>query len=540
MDRGGSSSSTNRFVPASRRAVLASTMTMAAASPSLAQTERSRTLRFVPQASLTLLDPVFSLTSVTAVHGNHVFDTLYGVDAQLRPQPQMAEGHVVSDDGLTCDITLREGLRFHDGEPVRAVDCIASLRRWAQRDVFGRDVAAAVEAWEAPEDRRIRIRLKRPFPLLIYALGKPNSHLAVIMPERLANTDPGRQVTEMVGSGPYRFLADEFVAGSRVAYRKFEAYVPRPEAPSWLAGGKVAHFDRIEWHVMPDAATAAAALQAGEVDWWEQAQPDLTPLLRRNRNIAIERIDPVGYIPVMRFNSRNAPFDNPAIRRALLSAVDQEPYLTAVTGNDPDAWRRCHSFFPCGTPFGEAQQPDPMARPDIDAARRALREAGYDGQKVVLLNPADFPTIAPLGHITHDLLKRLGMNVELVDTDWGTVVTRNQSREPVERGGWSLYHTWWGGVSLVLPATNTTIRGAGLRGWTGWYESERMEQLNATWLTSGTDADRARIAAEMQALAFEDVPSVPLGQFFINTAYRRSITGVLQGPRAAPWNVRRA
>jgi len=507
--------------------------------PAVAQ--RADVLRFAPHASLTFLDPVANLTAITNIHGFYVFDTLYAVDSSLRPRPQMAEGHGVSDDGRVWTIRLRDGLLFHDGTPVLARDCAASLGRWAARDTFGRDLAAVVDAWEAADDRTLRVRLKRPFPLLIDAIGKPTASLPVIMPERLARTDPMRAVTEVVGSGPMRFNADEFVSGSRVVYSRFDRYAPRQEQPEFFSGGKVVHFDRVEWTIMPDPATGVAALQKGEIDWLDQVQADLLPLFARNRDIVTESLDPAGFMGVIRFNSLHPPFDNPAIRRVVLEAVAQPDYMNPVTGGDAKAWLSCHSLFPCGTPYGT---PPPNAgmsdAPDLAAARRKLRDAGYNGEKVVILNPSDVPIIAPFGQVTFDLLRRLGFNVELQEMDWGSLISRSVSREPPERGGWSLYHTWWGGAGIAAPVTNALIRGLGDRGWTGWYGSARMEELNAAWLSAPDEAGRAVIAAEMNALAMQDAPTVPLGIFFVRTAYKRSLTGMLKALRPVPWNIRRA
>lgn len=521
-----------------RRALLGAAAAGLLARPSLAQP--AQILRFAPHASLTFLDPVANLTAITNIHGFYVFDTLYAVDAQLRPRPQMAEGHTVSDDGLTWLIRLREGLRFHDGTPVLARDCAASLRRWAARDTFGRDLAAVVEAWEEADDRTLRVRLKRPFPLLIEAIGKPTASLPVIMPERLAQQDPMKAISEPIGSGPLRFKADEFVSGSKVVYEKFAGYVPRQEQPEFFSGGKVMHFDRVEWTIMPDPATGLAALQTGEIDWLDQVQADLLPLVARNRDIVTDSLDPAGFMGVIRFNSLQPPFDKPEIRRIVLQAVSQPDYMNPVTGGDAGAWKSCHSLFPCGTPYGIPPENAGMSdTPDIAAKKAALAAAGYNGEKVVVMNPSDVPIIAPFGHITHDLLKRLGMNVELQEMDWGSLISRAVSRETPEKGGWSLYHTWWGGAGIAAPVTNALIRGLGNRSWTGWYSSERMEALNADWLSAPDEAARAGIAAEMNALAMRDAPTVPLGIFFVKTAYRKSLTGMLKALRPVPWNVRR-
>ncbi|WP_149541083.1 ABC transporter substrate-binding protein [Siccirubricoccus phaeus] len=510
------------------------------AGPALAQSARDRVLRFVPQANLTSLDPIWTTAAVTEAHGWAVFDTLYGLTDDLKLQPQMAEGHSVSDDGRIWQIRLREGLRFHDGAPVLARDCAASLARWSKRDTFGQSLGAVVEAWEAADDRTLRIRLKSPFPMLLEALAKPAAVVPFIMPERLAKTDPFQQVTEMVGSGPYRFVANEYVSGSRAVYAKFEGYAPRPEAPSRTTGGKRAVFERIEWHIIPDSATAAAALQSGEVDWWEQINADLTPLLRRSRGVKVDITNTLGYIGVARFNHLQPPFDNPAIRRAVLLAVNQDDYLRAVTGNDPEAFKFCPSVWPCGTPYESAVGTEPLqgAR-NLDRARAALAAAGYKGEKVVIINPSDFPTIGPMGQVTADLLQRLGMNVELVETDWGSVVQRRTSRESVDKGGWSIFHTWWASISIINPAVNATVRGQGERGWFGWYRNDRVEELAAQWLQAATEADRKRLADEIQKESLENVPVLPLGEFFIRTAYRDSLDGILKASSPLFWSVRR-
>ncbi|MEN0074643.1 MAG: ABC transporter substrate-binding protein [Paracraurococcus sp.] len=510
------------------------------AGPALAQDPRARTLRMVPQANLTSLDPIWTTAAVTENHGWTVFDTLFGLTDDFQVRPQMAEGYEASEDRRSWTIRLREGLRFHDGTPVLARDCAASLARWARRDTFGQSLGAVVEAFEAVDDRTLRIRLRSPFPLLPEALAKPFANGAFIMPERLAKTDPFQQVPEVIGSGPYRFLPGEYVSGSRVVYARHEGYVPRQEPPSRTAGGKQAHFERIEWTIIPDSATAAAALQSGEIDWWEQANADLIPLLRRDRRITVEITNLLGYIGVCRFNFLQPPFDNPAIRRALLHALNQADYVQAVTANDAEAWRLCHSMWPCGTPYGTTTGSEALDGPrDLGKVRQMLQAAGYKGERVVVINPTDFPTIGPFGQITADLLQRCGMTVELQEMDWGSLVQRRTSKEPVDKGGWSIFHTWWPGISIMNPAVNAPIRGQGERGWFGWYRNDKIEQLTADWIVAGSPAEQKRLAEAIQQESWQAVPFLPLGQFFIRTAHR-GLTGVLKGTSPYPWNVRRA
>ncbi|MBN8901290.1 MAG: ABC transporter substrate-binding protein, partial [Rhodospirillales bacterium] len=286
-----------------RRSVLQLGGAAAAASAlprfAIGQSASATTLKFVPQANLTSLDPIWTTASVTENHGYAVYDTLFASNAKLEAKPQMAEGYTVSDDKRTVLIKLRDGLKFHDGEPVRAQDCAPSLARWSVRDTLGQTVAKFVDQWGVQDDRTIKITLKQPFSLLIDALAKPAANVPFIMPERIAKTDPMQQIKEHVGSGPFRFMSNEFVPGSSAAYEKFDGYVPRQEPPEWATGAKVAHFKRIEWKIIPDASTASAALQSGEVDWWEQVQADLVPLLKKNKDLTIGLANPTGYNGVM-------------------------------------------------------------------------------------------------------------------------------------------------------------------------------------------------------------------------------------------------
>ncbi|SDR39717.1 peptide/nickel transport system substrate-binding protein [Rhizobiales bacterium GAS191] len=510
----------------------------ALAAPAVAQPAKTATLRFVPQASLTLLDPILTTALVTNNHAHYVFDTLYSTAADGIPKPQMASGAEVSADGRTWKIGLREGLKFHDGAPVLARDCAASIARWAKREPIGQLLDKVVESYGSADDKTIEVKLKKPFPLFLNAIGKPDSSLPFVMPERLAQTDPAKQVTEMVGSGPYKFVAAEFVTGSRAVYEKNEAYVPRSEPPVWGTGAKVAYFPRIEWHIVPDPATASAALQNGEVDWWEQPLADLLPALAKDRNITLAIDSPQGRYSLIRFNTLQPPFNDVRLRRAVRLGVKQEDYMRATFGNDTSLWRTCQSMFPCGTQY-ETDQPDAMPG-DYEAARKALKEAGYAGQKTVIINPTDFPAIHPLGLVATDLLKQIGMNVDLQEIDWGTLVQRRANREPVEKGGWSLFCTFGPSLGYSNPATSGIIRGQGLAGWYGWWESAKAEQLVQEWLDAPDAARQKAVAIELSRFAMDELPYIGLGQWFGKTAYRKSITGVLQGLAPYPWNVRPA
>ncbi|HBK05445.1 MAG TPA: ABC transporter substrate-binding protein [Acetobacteraceae bacterium] len=520
-----------------RRGFLATAGALAA--PRIGRGASASVLRFIPQSDLTILDPIYTAAYVTRNHGMMVFDTLYGTDRETRVSPQMVAGHTVSDDGRTWNLTLRDGLRWHDGQPVLARDCVASIRRWAARDSFGQTVAGVTDELSAPDDRTIRFRLKRPFPLLPAALGKPGSSICAMMPERLALTDPFKPITEMVGSGPYRFKADERNVGSLSVYERNAAYVPCPSGTaSFTAGPKVAHVDRVEWHVIPDVGTAAAAMQSGEMDWWEVPSFDLLPLLRRNADLTVPAPDPMGFLANMRLNHLQPPFNNPDIRRALLGAISQEDYMSAAAA-DPANWRGGVGVFCPTAPMASDAGMQVLNSPrDLTAVKKAIAAAGYNNERTVVLVPSDLPLLKALGDVGVDLLQRIGMNVDPQYLDWGSTLQRLSKADPVEQGGWSMFHTYWSGLDEYDPAVHTYLRGNGMPAGRGWPTSEKLEALRNDWLSSPDPEERKHIAARMQEQAFIDVPFIPLGQILQPTVFRRNVTDVLTG-YALFWNLKK-
>lgn len=525
-----------------RRTVLASAAALAAplVAPRIGPSAEASVLRFIPQSDLSSIDPIWTAAYVVRNHAMMVFDTLYGTGSDNQVSPQMLAGHTVSAAGLTWTMILRDGLRWHDGEKVLARDCVASIRRWWVRDSFGQTVADLTNELSAPDDRTIRFRLKRPFPLLPAALGKPGSYICAMMPERLAQTDPFKQIPEAIGSGPFRFMVGERVPGAKVVYERNPDYVPRLDGiASFTAGPKRVFVDRVEWTVLPDAATAAAAMQAGEMDWWEAPTFDLLPLLKNNPDLVISPADPAGYLGNMRLNHLQPPFDNPALRRVLLSAVKQQDYMAAVAG-DPANWQAGVGVFCPGSPMASQAGMQVLTSPrNIPDLRQAVTDAGYKGEKTVVLIPSDFPSLRALGEVGADLLQQLRIAVDAQYMDWGSLLQRIVKTDPVERGGWSLFHTYWSGLDEWDPAVHAYLRGNGMAAGRGWPTSPALESLRADWLNAANEQDRKRIARQIQQQAFIDVPFIPLGQIRFPTARRRSVTDVLAG-YALFWNLRKA
>ncbi len=525
-----------------RRSFLA-TSAASLALPAAVRAQTATTLRFIPQIDLAYLDPLWTPAYVSRNHGYLVFDTLYGQDGAFNISPQMLEGHAIENDGRLWKLTLRDGLIWHDGERVLARDCVASIKRWSKRDAFGDALITVTDELSAPDDRTIQFRLKKPFPLLPTALGKSPSLMCAMMPERLASTDPFKQITEVVGSGPYRYVANERVPGARNVYQRFDKYQPRSSGtPDWTAGPKVAHFERVEWTTIPDAATKAAALQNNEQDWWENPTSELLPLLGKDPHSKVTVLDPNGGVQMMRPNHAQPPFHNPAVRRALLWGIDQAEFMQAIVGDDPENYYTPLGIFCPKTPMASDAGLEPLSgKRDIPKAKEMMRQAGYAGEKVVMLIAADYPQIKAMGDVMADTMHRLGMNVDYVATDWGTMLQRRNKKEPTGQGGWSSFITGWVGTDHLNPAGHIAMRGNGNSpsSWPGWCVSPRIEELRNAWFEAPDLAAQQSICVDIQRQCMVDVPYYPLGQYRQYTAYRSNLTGILNG-FATFWNVRRA
>ena len=500
----------------------------ALARPALVRAAAQTTLKFVPYADLALLDPAVS-AFVTRNHVLMVFDTLFAWDLDGVARPQMLAGFTTEADGLVWSLTLRDQLTFHDGTPVLARDAVASIERWWVNDAYGQALAVATDELSAPDDKTIRFRLKRPFPLLPDALAHPTNTMAAIMPQRLASVSADTRLTEMVGSGPFRYVAAERVPGARNVYAKFDRYVPREGVASFCAGPRLVNFERVEWITTPDPATQVAALRNGEVDYVEQPLMDLVPSLKTTRGITVDVVETKGLIGFLRFNQTFAPFDNPAIRRAVLQAVNQREAMQAVVGTAAPFDARTGLFTP-GTPLANDAGMEALdGQHDIAALRKAIVEAGYKGEKITYLEPTDVPRINAIAEVGADMMRKLGFNVDVIATDWGTTVQRSVSRQPPDKGGWHMFAAFSGGWDMSNPGCHQLMRGNGARAYNGWPTMPALEKLRDEWLYAPDRSQDPTLARRMQDQALADVPYLPVGSYYQPVAYASSLTNVPKG-----------
>src|SRR5439155_1530246 len=315
------------------------------------------------------------------------------LDADLKIRPQMVDKYTVSKDAMKYSFTLRDGLKFHDGTPVTAEDCVASIKRWGGRDQVGRLMTASLNKMVPVDRKTFTIDLETPFGLVLDALGKPSASPLFIMPARLAATDPSEQVVkEAVGSGPFKFVKDEWQPGNRVVYVKNPDYVPRNEKPSGAAGGKRALVDRVEWRYIPD----------------------------------------------------------------------------------------------------------------LERAKRLLKESAYDGRPIVVMDPTDTPYAHAPALVTAEVLRSLGAAVDLQAMDWSTMVQRRAKKEPPAQGGWNIFHTWSTSFDTMTPAVSSVLGGGGEKAWFGWPTSEPIEKLRTQFVREPDAAKRKAIADEVQKIAYDE------------------------------------
>lgn len=510
---------------------------LAALSPGDAGAQE-RVIRMVPRGDVNILDPIWSTVAVTRNFGYMIYDTLFALNERFEPQPQMVGEFSVSADRLTYRMTLRPGLLWHDGAPVRAIDCITSIQRWMRRNVVGQAMAARVAEMTADGDNTIVIRLNAPFDVL-GALAEPSNSPPFMMPERVARTDANTQIRETIGSGPFTFSREGWQPGTREVFLRNPRYVPRSEPPSFLAGGKVVNVDRVEWVHINDGNTIMAALQAGEIDYYENPTIDEVRILERDPNIRIFNLDSLGSQGMLRLNHLHPPFNNPRVRQAVQAAIRQEDYMRAVIGDPRYYAQFCGNMFGCGGAVDTDAGSEAIRISNIERARAMLAAAGYNNEPVVVMDPANVPVLHAAVTVTVQNLRRMGFNVDVVAMDVGTMISRRARRDPPNAGGWSVFHTQFQGFEIMSPGSHTYASAGCAAAPPGWPCDEQIEALRNRWLSEGDPAVRRQIAADLQRRAYEVVTYIPIGQFRQPVAHRANITGVLAAGATVFWNLRR-
>ena len=504
------------------------------ASPAVAQS--NKTLRVAMHSDLKILDPVWTTAYIVRNHGYMIYDTLFALDAKLQPQPQMVDSWTVSDDQLVWTFKLRDGLKWHDGQPVTTADVLPSIKRFTDKDTLGGLLAASTREMKAIDEKTFQIVLKEPYGLMLKTLAKSSSVPLLIMPKRSAETPLNQQIADMTGSGPFIFKKDEWKPGEKVVYLRNPDYKPRAEAPSGLAGGKVVKLDRVEWVSIPDTQTAINALQQGEIDMIEQPAHDLLPVLEKDRNVEVVTLDQLGNTYILRFNWKQPPFNDLRYRRAAEIALNQKDFLQAVIG-DPRYYKVCKTMFGCGTPLENSAGMDGILESRFNESQKILKEAGYDGTPIVLLQSTDLAVLTNLAPVAKTLLERGGFKVDMQSMDWQTLVSRRTKKDPVAQGGWNIAMTAAAVVLLIDPVNNHYAEASGDRAQFGWPLDEEIERLRMAFVRETDPKKQLAIAEQVQKRIMDLGVTVPLGQYLQPMARRKTVSGNIESPVPVFWNV---
>ena len=492
----------------------------------------AKAMTVVLESEVTILDPHFITATITRTFGLHVFDMLFAMNEKGEIKPQMVDSWEVSADKLGWSFTLRDGLKWHDGIAVTAPDCVASLKRWSVRDPLGKMLMADTASLEAADARTFKFVLKEPFPLMLEVLGKPNAPLPVMMPARIAATPADQRIPEPIGSGPFRFLKDQWRPGNAMVLERNPDYLPRNEPPDFLAGGKRAKIDQLTLRVMPDQSTGANALMAGEIDYMQYLPFDMLPLLEKERSVKMVGLGGIHQFQGnFRLNHASPPFDNPAVRKVLWKLVDQDVTLTAIGVPERYRAKSCPSFWMCGTPLS-TDAGAAAAKFDLAAAKAELKASGYKGEPVIILEVSGSIS-QTASRVLVQNMKDVGFTVDEQPRDWPTVLARRAKKD-----GWSMFPVYSNGTDMYSPLTHFYVA-ATCNDFPGWSCDERIPLLLKAFTRAGTAEERKRIATEIQVAAYELTPSIMWGQFTIPAGYRSDLKGLIQSSYPMFWEVDR-
>ena len=504
------------------------------AAPMQAQAET--VLRVVPHSGLKILDPIWTTAYISRNHGYMIYDTLFALDTKGNVQPQMVDTVTRSEDGLTVTMTLRDGLKWHDGADVTAEDTVASIKRWGGKDAMGQKMMSFVDDLSAADAKTMVFKLNTPTGLVELALAKPSSNVPFMMPARIAATPGDEQISEYIGSGPFMFNGDEWEPGVRVVYDKFDDYVPRSEPTDGFAGAKIAKVDQVIWTPNRDIQQAINALNAGEVDIIESTPPDLLPLVEEGGQGYTQSPNLQGLQYTFRFNVLHPPFDNPKVRQALLYAFNQEDFLEATIG-DPNYFQTCKAMFVCGLPFETDAHMDGLLESNFAKARELLKEAGYDGTPVVLMHSTNVPVLTNLAPVAKDLMEAIGMTVDMQSMDWSTLVARRSKKDAPADGGWNAFATAWDAGDLFNPLAMAFLNSSCDKALFGWPCDEQIEKLRDDFARATEFDEQKAIVEALQARWVEYPTHIHLGQWNTPSTLRNNVSGYLSAGVPVFWNV---
>ena len=492
-------------------------------------------LKIVPHANLTILDPMWTSIYITRNHGYLIYDTLFSLDINGIPQPQMIKDYKVSEDKLHWNFTLRDDLKWHDGKPVTSEDCIASLKRWSVNSGQGQELFKNISIIKEVDDKSFSVDLKLPYANVLKSLATISPYVPFMMPKRVADTDPKKQITDYTGSGPFIFQKDLFLPGKKSIYIKNYNYVPRAEPSSYAAGNKEAKVDEIDWISYDKPSEEIDALAKGDVDYLESPEPKLLETIRSNSNIIITTTLNEGFVGIIRFNANSSPFNNLAVRRAVSSIIEPSIYMTNAFGLEKN-WHICRDNYPCTYNGSLERQDFQIDEKRISEAKRIISDSGYKNEPIVLLDAIDIPVISSFTDTTAQTLRRLGMNIIIKKTTWSDMALSRIIQGRNSNNNWDIFHTFWASSDMQSPESIIFSTDKN-NGWFGWPSNPAVEAMRDLYPFVKDKKNETELLEKIKEITKYEANFIPIGQFVLPVAYRKNVRGIIPAPAQFYWTV---
>jgi peptide/nickel transport system substrate-binding protein len=449
----------------------------------------------------------------------HAYESLFALDRSWSPVPHLAESHSVSDRGLRHTITLRKGVRFHNGKEMTSADVVPSIKRWGEVASLGKVLWASVESIEATDPYTVVMELKQPSASLTAGLAEP---AAVIHPREVIEAAGNGQVKEFIGTGPYRFV--EHKPDRHIKFVRFKDYAARAEPPNGFSGKRVAWLDEILFIPVPETAVRLAGVETGEYHHAMFIKQDAYERIRRLPALEPRIVKPRGWTLVS-LNHKAGLMTSKPIRQAVQAALDMEAIMAAGFGHK-DFYRLGPALFFPEQPWHTTAGAALYNQRDRDKARRLLKEAGYERQPVRWISTQEYEFMYKSALVAKQQLEEVGFVIDLQVVDWATLNQRAQKAEL-----WDAYIT---GYPLNAdPALHVAFRCS----FQGWWCNEEKERLVSELRQESDVTKRKALVERIQTIFYEDVGQVKLGDYNTLDAARRELRGAFRtAPRLYFWN----
>lgn len=495
-----------------------SRLTMASAQDEEPQTGGTLKVAIVGEPPA-VLDSMFSTATVTNNLSAQLFESLFTFDSSFNPQPMLVEDYSLSDDSLVYTFKLREGITFHNGDPLTSADVVASLNRWAAINGRGRMISGRLNSLDALDEYTVEMSFDVPTGVLLSFLARAE---AFIMPASIAEEAGENQLTEFIGTGPFKF--EEHAVDQHLRMVRFDDYVPRDEEPDGLAGRKIAYVDQIDFIPVPDESVRANGVISGEYHFGDPLPPDFLDSLEGDPGVEAIVVKPYyWYAPV--FNKRRGLFADQNARKAVQLAFSQSDALRAGFGRE-ELIRADPSISGEETAWYSVAGADDFDQPDPERARSLLEEAGYAGETIRWIATHEYAYNFRIADFVRQQLAEIGMEVELILSDWATVVQNRADPDAQEifLTGFSQYNH---------PATQPYNDAA----WPGFWESEAKDAAINALVEASDDAALGAAVDQYTETFWTELPAVKVGDNFVLRAISADVVGYVNMPDWFFWNV---